>query len=192
MAAHLEDRRLLGAFAVAATLFFGFIGVFTYLPYLLAAPPFSLSTGAIAWFYASYAAGVSRRRSPAGCRTACTRRALIAAGFAVAIAGMLLTLVHTRSRRSPWARRAVRGDVRSASDRAGLRERHGAGPRRPRQLALSGVLLHGRVLRLDAAGLRARTVRLERRRRDLRGQPDDRPGRGPCALHGRRRRRRES
>ena len=94
MAAHLKDRRLLGAYAVAASLFFGFIGVFTYLPYLLAAPPFSLSTGAIAWFYASYAAGVVAAPLAGRLSHWVTRRALIAAGFAVAMAGMLLTLAH--------------------------------------------------------------------------------------------------
>ena len=83
------------AFALAATgLFFGFIGVFTYLPYLLAAPPFSLSTGAIAWFYASYAAGVVAAPLAGRLSHWVTRRALIAAGFAVAMAGMLLTLAH--------------------------------------------------------------------------------------------------
>ena len=55
---HFGDPRLAGAFAVGATLFFGFIGIFTYLPYLLTDAPFRLSTGAVAWFYLSYLAGV--------------------------------------------------------------------------------------------------------------------------------------
>jgi YNFM family putative membrane transporter len=65
MGAHFGNPRLLGAFIVAATLFFGFIGLFTYLPYLLSGEPFSLSTGQIAY---------SPRRSldgfPNGCRGA--------------------------------------------------------------------------------------------------------------------------
>jgi YNFM family putative membrane transporter len=95
MGAHFGNPRLLGAFIVAATLFFGFIGLFTYLPYLLSAPPFSLSTGQIAWFYASYAAGVFAAPVAGRLSLRMSRRGLIAAGFVVAIAGTLLTLSHT-------------------------------------------------------------------------------------------------
>lgn len=94
MGAHFGNPRLLGAFVVAATLFFGFIGLFTYLPYLLAAKPFSLSTGQIAWYYASYAAGVFAAPLAGRLSQRVSRRGLIAAGFVVAIAGTLLTLAH--------------------------------------------------------------------------------------------------
>jgi len=92
MGAHFANPRLVLAFFVAGTLFFGFIGIFTYLPYRLSAAPFLLSTGAIAWFYASYAAGVVSAPL-AGRFSAVPRRILIAAGFAIAIAGTLLTAV---------------------------------------------------------------------------------------------------
>jgi len=93
MGAHLTDRRLLAAFVVAATLFFGFIGLFTYLPYLLSAPPFSLSTGTISFFYASYLAGVVAAPIAGRISTYVPRRLLIAAGFAIAIIGTQLTAV---------------------------------------------------------------------------------------------------
>lgn len=92
MAAHFANSRLLGAFIVGATLFFGFMGIFTYLPYLLSAPPFSLSTGQISWFYASYAAGVFAAPLAGRLSLRMSRRGLIAGGFAVAIAGTLLML----------------------------------------------------------------------------------------------------
>jgi len=93
MRAHVRDPRLVGAFVVGATLFFGFIGIFTYLPYLLAARPYALSTGAIAWFYASYAAGVITAPLAGRLSKRVARGTLMAAGIAVAIAGSLLTLV---------------------------------------------------------------------------------------------------
>jgi YNFM family putative membrane transporter len=94
MGAHFGNPRLVGAYVVAATLFFGFIGLFTYLPYLLAAKPFSLTTGQIAWYYASYAAGVFAAPLAGKLSQRLSRRGLIAAGFSVAIAGTLLTLAH--------------------------------------------------------------------------------------------------
>jgi len=91
MAAHFTDTRLLGAFVVGATLFFGFIGLFTYLPYLLSAPPFSLSTGAVAWIYASYVAGVFTAPLAGRLSARFPRRALMAGGFAIALGGVALT-----------------------------------------------------------------------------------------------------
>jgi YNFM family putative membrane transporter len=94
MSAHLRDSRLIGAYVVAATLFFGFIGIFTYLPYLLAAQPYALSTGEIAWFFSAYAAGVVTAPLAGRASKTIPRRTLMAVGFAVAIAGTCLTLLH--------------------------------------------------------------------------------------------------
>jgi YNFM family putative membrane transporter len=91
MGAHLFDSRLLGAFVVGASLFFGFIGVFTYLPYLLSAPPYSLSTGAIAWFYASYVAGIFTAPAAGRLSRRVSRRLLMAGGLTVALGGLALT-----------------------------------------------------------------------------------------------------
>jgi YNFM family putative membrane transporter len=91
MLGHLRDPRLVGAYLVGAALFFGWTGVFTYLPFHLAAPPHGLSTAAISSIYLVYAAGVvaspvagrlSRRVAP---------RTLIAVGLAIEAAGMALT-----------------------------------------------------------------------------------------------------
>lgn len=92
MARHLRDRRLLGAFGTGAMLFFAFIGIFTYLPYLLSGAPFHLSTGVISTFYFAYLAGVfispvsgrlSQRFAP---------RNLMIAGIAIAAVGCAITL----------------------------------------------------------------------------------------------------
>jgi len=92
MAEHLRQRRLLGAYLVGATMFFGWMGLFTYLPYLLSAPPFGLSTGLVSSVFLVYAVGVlvspiagrlSRRVAP-------TR--LVAIGLTVEGIGLLATL----------------------------------------------------------------------------------------------------
>jgi YNFM family putative membrane transporter len=92
MAGHLANPRLLGAFIVAATLFFGFIGIFTYLSYLLTARPFSLSTGAVGWFYLPYLAGTFTAPIAGRLSARISRRALMACGFALAACGTLITL----------------------------------------------------------------------------------------------------
>jgi len=91
MVGHLGDARQVGAFIAGATLFFGFIGLFTYLPYLLTSPPYALSTGTVAWFYTSYLAGVFTAPVAGRLSARLPRRVLIAAGFAVALAGLALT-----------------------------------------------------------------------------------------------------
>ncbi len=91
MGRHLGDSREVGAFIAGGTLFFGFIGLFTYLPYLLTSPPFSLSTGTVAWFYASYAAGVFTAPIAGRLSARISRRLLMSIGFIVALAGLALT-----------------------------------------------------------------------------------------------------
>jgi YNFM family putative membrane transporter len=92
MLRHLADRRLLGGFALAFCLFFGFIAVFTYLPYRLAASPFHLSTEAISSAYLVYVAGIAV--SPLAGRLAgrVAPERLMLAGLALSAAGVAITL----------------------------------------------------------------------------------------------------
>ena len=122
MLVHFRNRRLIGAFVIGAGVFFSFIGVFTYLPYYLTAPPFHLSTALVSSVYLVYIAGVftslvsgrlsrrvgpadrswppaSRSPPPGSWGRSCTRcRAIVA-----------------------LARRPLRRDVHRAIDRARLR-----------------------------------------------------------------------
>jgi MFS transporter, YNFM family, putative membrane transport protein len=92
MADHLSNRRLLGAYLVGTTMFFGWIGLFTYLPYLLSAPPFNLSTGMVSSVFLVYAVGVvvSPLAGRLSMRVAPTR--LVAVGLTVEAIGILATL----------------------------------------------------------------------------------------------------
>jgi YNFM family putative membrane transporter len=92
MLRHLGDRRLLGGFALAFCLFFAFIAIFTYLPYRLAAPPFRLSTDAIASAYLVYVVGIVA--SPLAGRLAArvAPERIMLAGLAISAAGVAVTL----------------------------------------------------------------------------------------------------
>jgi YNFM family putative membrane transporter len=93
MLRHLRNRRLVGAYLVGASLFFGWIGIFTYLPFYLSAPPWQLGTGWVSAIYLVYAAGVIV--SPIAGRLAVRLPAttLIGAGLVIELVGMLVTLV---------------------------------------------------------------------------------------------------
>jgi YNFM family putative membrane transporter len=88
MLGHLRDPRLVGAYLVGAALFFGWTGVFTYLPFHLSAPPYDLSTAAVSSVYLVYAAGVLA--SPVAGRLSgrYPPRRLIAVGLVAAALGL--------------------------------------------------------------------------------------------------------
>lgn len=94
MVLHVRNRRLVGAFVVGASLFFAFIGVFTYLPYYLTAPPFNLPTSVVSSVYAVYLAGVFISPVIGRLSVMVSRRAIMAGGMAIAGIGMLGTLTH--------------------------------------------------------------------------------------------------
>lgn len=96
MFAHAGDPRLRLIFLIGGALFFGFIGIFTYLPYYLTGAPFFLSPALVAFAYVSYLAGVVVSPLAGRLSARFSRRALIAIGLCVAMLGIALTLV-------PWA-----------------------------------------------------------------------------------------
>ncbi len=57
MAAHLRDKRLVGGYLVGSLLFFAFLGLFTYLPFHLAGPPYNFSPLRIGFVFLVYGAG---------------------------------------------------------------------------------------------------------------------------------------
>ena len=57
MAAHLRDARLVGGYLVGSLLFFAFLGLFTYLPFHLAGPPYNFSPLWIGLVFLVYGAG---------------------------------------------------------------------------------------------------------------------------------------
>lgn len=93
MTAHLLNPRLAGAYVIGGALFFGFIGVFTYLPYYLTTAPFHLSPTMVSMAYLSYLAGVVVSPLAGRLSTRLTRPTLIGAGLVVAMIGLAGTLL---------------------------------------------------------------------------------------------------
>jgi MFS transporter, YNFM family, putative membrane transport protein len=93
MLGHLRDRRLVGGFLIGGSVFFGFIGIFTYLPYYLTAAPFGLSTGSISAIYLVYGAGVLASIVVGNLSGRFGRRSLMATGFLIAAGAAGLSLV---------------------------------------------------------------------------------------------------
>ncbi|HET7627760.1 MAG TPA: MFS transporter [Bacillales bacterium] len=56
--AHLRNRRLLPLFGLAFILQLAFTGTWTYIPFYLLGPPFSLSLSTVSFFYLAYLFGV--------------------------------------------------------------------------------------------------------------------------------------
>lgn len=92
---HFRNRRLIGAFLIGGAVFFCFIGIFTYLPYYLTAPPFRLSTALVSSVYLVYLAGVFTSLASGQLSQRVGRRPFMAVGLSVAFAGVLGTLAHS-------------------------------------------------------------------------------------------------
>lgn len=89
---HLGNRRLLGAFVIGGTVFFCFIGIFTYLPYYLTAAPFHLSAAFVSSIYLVYAAGIVTSLASGRLAHRFGGMRVMAVGLAIAAAGVGGTL----------------------------------------------------------------------------------------------------
>jgi MFS transporter, YNFM family, putative membrane transport protein len=92
MRLHLGNRRLVGAFVIGFTLFFGFIGTFTYLPYYLTGPAFKLPTITLGLVYLLWLTGVFSPVAGSVANRIGARRA-IAYSMSLAAVGLLITLI---------------------------------------------------------------------------------------------------
>ncbi len=89
---HLRNVRLLATCVVGFSLFFGFVGTFTYIPYYLTGHPFDVPPVSLGLIYLVWATGIL---SPVAGTWSIRigRQRAIAASLSVACAGMLVTLV---------------------------------------------------------------------------------------------------
>ena len=92
MALHWRNRRLVGAFIIGFTLFFGFIGIFTYLPFYLTGPSFKLPTVALGLVYLLWLTGIFSPTAGTLAGRIGSRRA-IAFSMGLAAVGLLITLI---------------------------------------------------------------------------------------------------
>lgn len=90
-----RSRRLIATFAVGFNVLFSLVGVFTWITFYLAAPPFSLSTTALSSLFFVYLIGLVITPVAGYLITRVGLHAGIAGAICCSIAGVLLTLVHS-------------------------------------------------------------------------------------------------
>ena len=90
---HFRNRTLLGGLLVGFFLFFAFQATFTYLPFRLERPPFSLSSTLIGLTYLTYTTGVFASGLSGWLRRRLELRVSFAVGFLLAVVGNLVTLL---------------------------------------------------------------------------------------------------
>lgn len=88
---HLREPRLVGAFLIGACLFFGWMGLFTFLPYHLTTR-YRLPTALVSSVYLVYAAGVVASPVAGRLSQRVAPRRVMAVGLAAGALGALLTL----------------------------------------------------------------------------------------------------
>ena len=93
--AMFRNRRLVATFAVGFNVLFSLVGVFTWITFYLSAPPFSLSITALSSLFFVYLIGLVVTPFAGYLITRIGLRAGIGGAITCAIAGVLLTLVHS-------------------------------------------------------------------------------------------------
>jgi YNFM family putative membrane transporter len=92
VAAHLANRQLLATFLVGFCVLFSLVGVFSYVTFHLAAPPYSLQPGALGSIFFVYLAGVVVTPLAGRSIDRYGHRRTLAVAIAVSIGGVALTL----------------------------------------------------------------------------------------------------
>jgi MFS transporter, YNFM family, putative membrane transport protein len=95
MFAHLRNPRLLTTYLVGFNVLFSLVGVFTYITFYLAAPPFSLSTAEFSLLFVVYLVGLVATPLAGALLPRVGLRAGITGSILLSLAGVLLTLVHS-------------------------------------------------------------------------------------------------
>lgn len=93
MAQHLRNGRLLATYVCGFGVLFSHVGLFTYVNFHLAQPPFSLSTSALGMIFLVYALGVVITPMAGRLIDRVGHRAGVALAVAMIVAGALMTLV---------------------------------------------------------------------------------------------------
>lgn len=88
----LRNRRLVATYAVGFNVLFSLVGVFTWITFYLAAPPFSLSTTALSSLFFVYLVGLVVTPAAGYVITKAGLRAGIAGAILCSMTGVLLTL----------------------------------------------------------------------------------------------------
>jgi MFS transporter, YNFM family, putative membrane transport protein len=88
-----QNRRLVATFGVGFCVLFTQVAMFTYVTFVLAAPPFGLSTVALGWLFVVYLVGAAVTPFSGAWVDRYGHRAGLASAMAIGATGALLTLV---------------------------------------------------------------------------------------------------
>jgi predicted MFS family arabinose efflux permease len=92
---HLRNPRLLATYLVGFNVLFSLVGIFTYITFYLAAPPFSLSTAKLSLLFVVYLVGLVATPLAGALLPRVGLRTGITGSILLSLAGVLLTLVHS-------------------------------------------------------------------------------------------------
>jgi YNFM family putative membrane transporter len=92
---HLRNPRLLTTYLIGFNVLFSLVGVFTYITFYLAAPPFSLSTAQLSLLFVVYLVGLVATPLAGALLPRVGLRTGITGSILLSLAGVLLTLVHS-------------------------------------------------------------------------------------------------
>jgi predicted MFS family arabinose efflux permease len=95
MLRHWRNPRLIATFAVGFNILFSLVGIFTYITFYLAAPPFRLSTEALSYLFVVYLVGLLVTPAAGYIITHVGLRAGIAGSIALSLFGVVITLSHS-------------------------------------------------------------------------------------------------
>ncbi len=95
LVACFKNRRLVGIYLVGSSIFFPFIGLFTYLPYYLTLPPFNLSTLYVSLIFVVYLVGLLAAPLSGRLSDRLGRQVILGLGIILMALGISLTL-------APW------------------------------------------------------------------------------------------
>ncbi|HEY7339062.1 MAG TPA: MFS transporter [Bryobacteraceae bacterium] len=92
LTAHLQNRRLFAAFLVGFCVLFSLVGVFTYVTFYLAAPPFELQPAALGSIFFVYLAGIVVTPMAGRAIDKHGHRAALASAIVLSTIGIVITL----------------------------------------------------------------------------------------------------
>src|SRR5215470_6495877 len=92
---HLRNPRLIATFAVGFNILFSLVGIFTYITFYLAAPPFRLSTEALSYLFVVYLVGLVVTPAAGYLIGHVGLRTGLVTAIALSLLGVLLTLSHS-------------------------------------------------------------------------------------------------
>ena len=95
MLGHLRNPRLIATFAVGFNILFSLVGIFTYITFYLADPPFHLSTEALSYLFVVYLVGLIVTPAAGYMVGHVGLRVGIAGAILLSLLGVLITLAHS-------------------------------------------------------------------------------------------------